>query len=210
MNRIDFYKNINYTILNKLDKSKDLRVLILYDFSNDYYDIKNNKVRIGIKNSNKTKFSVLSKKLLDIENKLGGKFDVIDMRMSLKYGFNTEEELELLFKFIQKHKAKNGKIIGFVNTQDEIQKELMNRSEINKGDEVWTVNVYSDSEYCQNPINIKNKSNEETQYMICMDKLNNVLKKFNLKIKSIISLDEYNSEKKINNLKFTGEKFIII
>jgi hypothetical protein len=207
MNRIDFYKNINYTVLNKLEKNKDSRILILYDFSTDYFDIKNNKVRIGIKDKNK--FSILSKKLQDVENKLGGKFNVIDMRMSLKYGFNTEEDLELLFKFIQKHKEKSGKIIGFINTQEEIEKELMNRSEINKGDEIWTVNVYSpDSEYCQNPINVKNKNNEETQYMVCMERLNNILKKFKLKIKSIIPLDEYNTKE--NNLKFTGEKFIII
>lgn len=206
MNRIDFYKNINYTVLNKLEKNKDSRVLILYDFSTDYFDIKNNKVRIGIKDKNK--FNILSKKLQDIENKLGGKFNVIDMRMSLKYGFNTEEDLELLFKFIQKHKEKNGKIIGFINTQEEIERELMNRSEINKGDEIWTVNIYSpESEYCQNPINVKNKNNEETQYMVCMERLNNILKKFKLKIKSIITLDEYNKE---TNLKFTGEKFIII
>jgi len=195
MNRINFYKYVNYKILDKLKKDDNTKIMILYDFNEDYYDMKDNKVRIGIKNADTKKFKNLDGKILNIEKKIGGKFDIIDMRMSLRYGFNTKIERNRLFKFVCNHLVNGGHVIGFVNSKNDILKLLVDSDIIDKGDEKWIPDMSN------NTIKVifKTSDKEEQQFMITDTSIKN--------FKTKLSLNKFKEPN--SKLDFSGEYIII-
>jgi hypothetical protein len=121
--KIDFYKWINKKVIEKLKRThfenqKDINLLILYDFVSDYFDVKDNKVRIGVQKITDRKISILTKRLR--ENLNNQRFDIVDMRMTLKFVKNSPE-LELLFKFANDvlDSDKKGYVIGFIDGNDD-------------------------------------------------------------------------------------------
>jgi hypothetical protein len=191
MNRIDFYRTIN----NMIIKDKEKKKLIFYDFRENYYDMKKDKVRIGIKKCDHKKFKIL-------EKKINNKFDIIDMRMSLVYGFHNKDERKELFYFINKMGSNRCKIFLFINNEVDIEKNSKNTEIINKGDQVWIPQY--DGEGTIKEIIVKDEEGSEKQYCYNFKELEKELKEYNLIIKEEYSLE--NLSKKIETkCNFIGE-----
>jgi hypothetical protein len=118
-NKIDFYKWVNKKVVEKLRKkhfeNTDFKILVLYDFVSDYFDIMENKVRIGVNKITNKKIQTLTKKLQSVIN--NDTFNIIDMRLTLKF-IKNDTQLELLFKFMNNMLSNNGFIIGFININE--------------------------------------------------------------------------------------------
>ncbi len=109
MDKIDFYKWINQKINKRLHSNGKNNILILYDFENDFFDVKNEKIRIGIKKIDSKKIQKIQH-LIDSHH--GAKFDAIDMRMTLR---TIKINLDILFKFFYKNLKDDGYVFGFMN-----------------------------------------------------------------------------------------------
>lgn len=199
-NRNLFYKYTNKYFVNKLlfqNKNNGL-IVIIYDYSDDYFDIKDNKIRIGIDNLNNNRFcQILNEK----------KIFMIDLRMSMRY-IDINKLMKIL-KFLVKYLDKNGYILGNVISSKNINSQLVDKDIIDKRDEIWIPNIYDLDYNNQLTINIVNNNNlNDTQIAFDFNELNIKLSKLLLKIKYIIPLSDYvNPKSKIN---FIGEYIIII
>jgi len=192
MERIKFYKHINKKIV------KGKRELIFHNFDKNYYDVKNNKIRIGIKDANVKKFKEINKRNI-------GVFDVIDMRFSLRYGYNDIYSRKELFNFVKKHLEQDGDIYCFINREEDLLKVVENIDIINKGDEIWIPQINSNNHIDE--IIVKYDDKEEIQYAVNLDRLKEELKMLGFRIVKEYSL---NKMKNKNNINFIGEYIIKI
>jgi len=191
MDRVIFYKYINKKIV------RGKKELIFHNFDENYYDIKDGKVRIGIKNADYKKFKILNKKIKD-------KFDIIDMRLSLRYGFENEFARKELFNFAKQHLIKYGDIYCFINNEEEIIEQSKNTDVINKGDQIWIPKSETHEIIVKNN---KKEDKEEKQYSINMDTFKEELFNMGLRIIKEYSLNKMNKNKDIN---YIGEYIIQI
>ena len=196
MDRIEFYRTINDKIIK--DKTKDK--LIFYDFRENYFDIKKSKIRIGIKKADHKKFKTLKKKI----NK---KFDIVDMRMSLVYGFQDEDDRKELFKFINDMTKESALIYLFINNENELKKNSKNTDIINKGDQVWIPKLDNNKNIKE--ILVKDEEGSETQYCYDFKKFKNELKHYQLEVKEEHSLDELSKKMEVK-YNFIGEYILVL
>lgn len=190
MNRIDFYKWITDRTTKMIHKPKN--ILIFYDYQENFFDIKNNKIRIGIKNADKNKFKSLAKLLSEtLKNQ---KIDLIDLRFTLKYDFNNEDQINLLFNFVSKHLSNDGVIIGFINSLEDIENEMINGSSVDKGDQIWNpeIDLSNSHDFYDNKVIVKSKNYEEIQYLTNILEFEKILSQFRLVVKDKINLNNFN------------------
>jgi len=124
-NKIDFYKWVNTKVIEKLISKhfENMRpkILVLYDFASDYFDVLENKVRVGVNKITEKKIQILTTK---IKNAWGNNtFNIIDMRLTLKF-IKNHTQLELLFNFMNSVLSDNGFIFGFINVHDDGLEQL--------------------------------------------------------------------------------------
>lgn len=217
MNKTLFYKiigtHITRKILNKLPNNKH-NIMILYDFFDNYYDVSestSNKVRLGIKDFTHDRLKYLHSRMRSLETFWKSKFDIIDMRHTMRYEINDGNDVNMLFEFMENHLSDNGYIIGFINVSNEMNEKLSQSDTINKGDELWIPDDTLSEEFIKR-ISVESLQHDyrETQYYLDTNELNNIIKGYGLEINFLLSLSEFKWSKELDNVDLVGEKFIII
>ncbi len=209
--RFDIYKLINKKIIGKISKKINTdspNILIIYDFLSDFIDCKDNKIRIGISGLSEKKIKGLMTKVYEV-TKIK-KFNIIDLRMTMKY-LASEEEIESLFNFFGEYLEKNGYIIGLVNSSYDVVKNLNTNNAIDKFDEIWCPEIGLNNDDIVSNIVIYKKDNiydEQVQTMINFDNMKIILKKYGFNIKCIVPLNSFLKIK--TDINFDGEYMMII
>ena len=123
---INFYKWVNRKVISKLinkNFDENVRIMILYDFDDNFLDIKDNKIRLGVQQINSNQLDSLFAKF-HIEFT---QIDLVDARMAFKSLENSK--IKLLIKYIDTLLIDDGYIIGFCkcdhsNDLDKLLKEF--------------------------------------------------------------------------------------